>query len=218
MAEERVRALITPPIHASGVYSLYAPFTVSLEMIYRTHAVRSFDELVKRGIDVYTTYYEPKNLSEKVYKEDAAKGASIVTLISADEEYIYVPNTYIESYPGMAGLRYERKLLMFDLGPLPANFQLDYLIGDLQDLVTKAVGVSEDKADLRFATLPMSSTVSHEEHIQLESSRRANIQLHKPLEVQLREQTERADALTEQNEKLLEVISAHPELFEDTAD
>ncbi len=215
MADERVRALITPPIHASGVYSLFAPFTVSLEMIYRCHAVRSFDELVKRGINVYEEYYAPKELSEKIYKEDAAKGASIVTLISADQEYIYVPNTFIESYPGMAGLRYERKVMMLDLGPLPSNFQLDYLIDDMQDLVTKAVGVTEDKADINFATIPMSGTVSHEDHIQLEASRRAAIQLHKPLEVQLREQTERADALQEQNEQLLEVISAHPELFED---
>lgn len=215
MADERVRALITPPIHATGVYSLFAPFTVSLEMIYRCHAVRSFDELVKRGIDVYKEYYEPKELSEKIYQEDAAKGASIVTLISADQEYLYVPNTFIESYPGMAGLRYERKFLMFDLGPLPSNFQIDYLIGDMQDLVKKAVGVTEEKVDVSFATLPMNGSVSHEDHIQLEASRRAAIQLHTPLEVQLKQQTDRADALQEQNDQLLAVISAHPELFED---
>lgn len=214
MAEERVRALITPPIHATGVYSLYSPFTVSLEMIYRCHAVRSFDELVKRGINVFEEYYSPKGLTEKIYKEDAAKGASIVTLISADNEYLYVPNTYIESYPGMAGLRYERKLLMLDLGPLPANFQLNYLLADMQDLVTKAVGVTEDKAKLTFATVPMNGSVSHEDHIQLEATRRAAIQLHKPIDVQLREQTARADALDEQNKQLLAVISAHPELFE----
>lgn len=215
MAVERTRILITPPIHATGIYSLFTPFTVSLEMIYRCYAVRSFDELVKRGINVYEEYYAPNDLSEKIYKEDAAKGASIVTLISADQEYLYVPNTYIESYPGMAGLRYERKVMMLDLGPLPSTFQLDYLIDDIKDLVTKAVGVTEDKADINFATIPMSSTVSHEDHIQLEATRRAAIRLHKPLEVQLREQTERADALQEQNEQLLEVITSRPELFED---
>lgn len=215
MAEERIRTLITPPIHTTGLYSFFTPFVQDLDLVFRTHAVRSFDELIARQIDPYEEYYKPKNISEKSYQEDAAMGASIVTLISAEDEYIFVPNTYIESYPGMNGLRYERKLILFDLGPLPSTFQIDYMIGDLKDLIKKGVGVDEEKAKIKFTTVPMSSTVAHEDHIQLEATRRAAIQLHVPLEVQLAEQTKRADGLKEQNDQLLAIISAHPELFEE---
>lgn len=214
MPDERIRGLVTPPIYTSGVYALYQPFSIPLTMIYRCYAVRSFDELAARDIDVYEEYYKPLDLSEKIYEEDQAAGASIVTLISVEEEYYYVPNTYIESYPGMAGLRYDRKLIILDIGPLPTTIGVDNLIDDLQDLVTKVVGVTEERAKVKLTTITMSTPVTHEEHIQLEATRRAAIRLHTPVAVQLAEQTARANKAEEQNAQLLEIISQHPELFD----
>jgi len=213
MADARIRFLITPPVHTTGVYSLYSPWTVALTDVYRCHAIRSFDELIRKGIDVYADYYEPMGVSESIYKEDLALGASIVTLISAVNEYLYVPNTYIESYPGMSGIKYSRKCVLLDLGPLPDNFSITYLLDDIQSLIKKGAGVVEEQVNIRMATIPMTTTVTHEDHIQLEATRRAAIQLHVPLAVQLSEQTARADALQEQNDLLLNVISEHPELF-----
>lgn len=213
MADQRTRYLITPPIHTSGKYSLFDPYTVDLDMIYRCHAVRSFDELVKRNINVYEEYYKPKGLPTSIYKEDAAKGASIVTLLSAEGEYYYVPNTFIESYPGMTGLRYERKCLILDLGPLPSTFNLDYLIPQMQDVVKKGVGVEEQQANIVYTTIPMTTTVSHEDHVQLEATRRAAIQLHTPLDVQLAEANAANVLLQEQVDMLLQVIADHEEII-----
>ena len=206
---ERVRGLITPPINASGIYTLYTPFSVPTSVVYRCDAIRTFKELAKRGIDVFTTYYSPLNLAESIYNEDALLGASIVTLVSATGEFYYVPNTYIQSYPGSSGVRYDRKVLVIELGLMPTTIDLDYFVPIVQDLVKKNVGVDNTPS---VVIAPYSGTVTHDQHVTLEASRRVAIQNYVSKDEQITKLQAQVTALQAANDKLMAVIAAHPEL------
>jgi hypothetical protein len=206
---DRIRKCITPPINASGIYTAYAPFTLPLNIVYRCDAIRTFKELAKRNIDVYTTYYAPFNLAENIYNEDAQLGASIVTLVSATGEFYYVPNTYIQSYPGSAGVRYDRKIMVVELGLMPSTIDLDYFIPIVQDLVKKNVGVENTPS---VVIAPYNGTMSHDQHVTLEASRRVAIQNYVSKDEQIVKLQAQVTALQAANDKLMAVIAAHPEL------
>lgn len=206
------RKIVNPPINATGIYSTYEPFQVSLEIVYRCTAIRTFPELKLRNIDPYEEYYEPKGLGEDIYADDAAMGAAIVILESSDGVQVGVPNTYIESYPGMAAIVYERKLVLMDLGPLPSTLDPSYLIPEIKDVIRKRCGVDEDVSELEFTFMPMTTPITHEQHIELEKSRRAAIQQNQSLEEANVELRARNDQLSADNELLMQVIAQYPEL------
>lgn len=204
-----MKLLVTPPINVSGEFSALPPYELEVGMVYRCHAIRTFAELAARNIDVYKDFYLPKKLEFSVYEEDLKLKASIITLLSADDNYVYVPNTYMESYPGMSGIAYDRKVLFIELGLLPDTINIDYMVPQLKDYVTKAVGV---KANPRVGIIPYTGTVDHAKHIQLERTRRTTIQGYKTFEEQIRELSAQKDALQKTVDELTALIAAHPEL------
>lgn len=208
MATLTDRRLITPPVNTQGFYSLYQPFTTNAELTYTCDAIRSFTELTKRNIDVYNTYYKPLNISEEDFGKDVDLKASIVTLISSKGEFLYVPNTYIESYPGMEGIEYQRTVLILELGPLPATVDINYLLPQLKDLAAKAAGTT---ADIAVARVPLESTVTHEEHQRLTAARRGAMASLQSQAVEISKLTERNDALTRQVDELMAIIASRPE-------
>lgn len=202
--------VLTPPINTSGIFTLYLPFTLPTGVVYRCSAIRTFTELEKHGIDVYKTYYKPQDIAEDTYKVDLGLKASIVTLVSGAGEEVYVPNTYIESYPGDSGVRYSRNVLVVDVGLVPETTDLSYLKDLLVDLVHHNVGVT---STAEIVTAPYTGSVSHDQHVAWETARRAAIQGYVPLVEQLTAANAKIALLQEQNEELLGVISNHPELF-----
>lgn len=205
MATERTRYLITPPINTSGIYTTYAPFILPANTVFRCSAIRSFKELEVRKINVFQTYYVPFGLGEDIYKADAAIGASIVTLEAGDGAEYYVPNTYIESYPGSSGLLYDRKVIVVELGLLPSTVSVDHLFPLIDDLVTKNVGV-ENKC--RVAIAPYTGTVDHATHVQLENSRRVAIKSHKTLYEENDELKAQNIELRKQNELMAQALAS----------
>lgn len=200
--------LITPPINTTGFYKVYQPFILSADLTYRCDAIRSFTELAKRNIDVFKTYYQPHGISETEFGNDVSRKASIVTLVSSEGEFVYVPNSYIEAYPGMEGVAYQRTVLMVELGPLPATIELEYMLPRVNDLVTKATGTS---ATARYVAVPLESPITHDQHHQLEDARRGALASFQPLEEQLLTLTARNDELTRLVDELMEIIAAATE-------
>lgn len=205
------RRLVTPPVNATGIFIVSQPYTLREKTTYRCHAIRTIDELAKKNIDVYGQYYKPVGISTSIYEEDTDKGASIVTLISSDNKYVYIPNTYIESYPGMSGIRYERKLVLVDMGPLPNTMDIEYIVDDVASMVKKAAGVGDEMVNVELATVPMDGTLTHEEHVELEASRRAAINNHTPL-------AEQVTLLEKENAQLREDYELLLSVFEDNKD
>lgn len=198
--------LVTPPVNTTGEFSCLTPYELIPGMVYKCHAIRTISELLTHGIDVYAEFYKPKNVEYAKYQDDHNKRASIVTLLSADNKYVFVPNTYIKSYPGMSGIPYSRKVVFIELGLVPDSIDLDYIIPVLTDAVTKAVGV---KVEPKLGIVPYTGAVTHEQHIQLERTRRVNIQQHKTAEEELRELRARCDDQANTITQLTNVIAAY---------
>ena len=208
MSEPTARRTVTPPINAAGFYRVFQPFQLNAQLTYRCDAIRSFHELAKRNIDVYVTYYAPVGVSEADYQKDLDLNSSIVTLISSEGEFVYVPNTYIEAYPGMTGINYQRQVLLVELGPLPETADVSYILPQVQELVSGTTGTS---AAAQLVAVPTESPLSHEEHQQLEAARRGALALRTSTAEQLANLTARNDELTKQVDELMAIIASRPE-------
>ncbi len=201
---DRVRKPLTPPINAAGNYVLYTPFSVPLNVIFECVAIRNFEELAERGINVYTTYYKPFNLDQTIYTEDAAMQAAIITLKGADGSEYYVPNTYIQSYPGDSGIVHHNIVIGLELGLVPSTFTVDFLQPLLVDLIKQHIGVD---TETRIGTIPYEGTISHDTFVQMERTRIANIKSYKTIYQQLNETIETNTNLLSQQNDLLTIIS-----------
>ncbi len=171
------RVLVTPPINTSGLYTVYTPYTVADNTVYRCTAIRTFDVLISNSIDVYTEFYLPFDISTDDYNLDLDMSASIITLVASDGTFLYIPNTYIESYPGMNGLDYNRKLFVMDLGLLPLDLSVENMMEDVVEVITNVVGVS---ATCEYVEVPYIQSITQEEHVQLEATRASAIKNHTP--------------------------------------
>lgn len=164
----------TPSIGMRGIYSVKAPFSVVPTEVYVCHAVRSFKDLHERGIDPYTQYYEPRGLSRNDYREDYALKANIVTLVSENtNNVIYVPDTYILSYPDMSGVKYQRVVVSVDMGMIPDYLDLEFLQSEIRGMVTQMTGVN---ATTNTHIAPTTNAISANDHQTLEAARLSRIE------------------------------------------
>lgn len=201
-----IRVPVTPPIYAEGIFTCYPPFDsqVDINTVYTVEAIRSFPEMERRDRDVFAEVYTPAGLSEAIYSEDSDANAAIITLKSTDGDLLFIPNTYIESYPGMAGLDYARNVIVLDVGIIPATIDLSLLEKDVQDVIVKNVGAA---VNVVVDKMRYEGNVTHEEHVKLETARRLAIRQHTPLQMQLDEANQRNDALQEQVNELISTIA-----------
>lgn len=169
------RVRMTPPLEVSGRFEARTPFdtVVKLGTFYTCIAVRLFKDCDAQGEDVFAEYYEPVGLTALDYQQDEGVGAAIVTLATPDGDIIYVPDTYIASYPQMGAAKYHHVVLAVSLGPLPETVQLDNLVANLSEMVGDVIGV-ENK--VQIAAAPSTGTISDVEHEALETARLARIQ------------------------------------------
>lgn len=135
---------LTPPVSASGLFQLAPPFEQELipGVNYTCIAVRKFADIQKLGIDPYSTYYVPNGLTESIYEEDVVAGECIVTLRSNGGAFLYVPTSYILSYPNQGGIPYTAIVLGVDLGPIPNYVDLTAIKMAISNLVHDTFGVT----------------------------------------------------------------------------
>lgn len=164
----------TPPLLARGIYQLKAPFNASPTKVYICYAIRSFKDLYELGTDVFSEFYSPVGLTQSEFSVDRDEKATIVTLISEDNQIIYVPDTYILSFPDMGEVSYQRVILSVDFGILPDYLSFDYTEQELAGIGAKVLGKTPD---IELHVAPISGAVTPDQHETLESSRLANIEL-----------------------------------------
>lgn len=163
--------LRTPPLHRAGCYTLRAPFSADDSIVFSCMALRSFADCEKLSVDVYKTYYVPMGLSQAVYTADKAAGAHIVTLIS-ETSVIYVPDSYIESYPSMTEYTYQNVVLSISLGAVPDYIDTTFLNTQLATTVSDVIGVTPT---VNVHVSPSTGTVTPEQHEIAEAARSAAI-------------------------------------------
>lgn len=163
----------TPPIMARGRYQLLAPFEAPQTKVFICYAIRNFKDLYELGEDVYQKYYQPVGLSQAVFQEDVSNNVAIITLISDDHQVIYVPDSYILSYPDMGEVTYHRVILSVDFGVLPDYLDFDHTKTQVGNVATDVIG---KMPAVTLHVAPSSGVITPDEHETLESSRLFNVQ------------------------------------------
>ena len=185
----------TPPLYAKGTYSLTSPYTLPSSQSYTCVAIRSFRDLLKLHIDVVKAYYTPVGLGEAEYKNDTDVAAAIITLLGDDGQVVYVPDTYISSYPGLSGYDYKHMVLSVSLGTVWDQLPLDDVKEKIAETVKTALGV---EATVYDHVAPSTNSVTQTEHERIETARRAAIRNQKTLTAQILELKASYAALQEQ--------------------
>jgi hypothetical protein len=165
-------ARITPPLGARGLFVLRAPFNAKATVVYRVTGERSFEDLINRGVDPMKLVYDPVSLVEADYQADVAAGAAIITLMSDSEKAIYVPDTYIDSYPNMGVVPHSWMVATVDLGILPDSYDLTRLTQSVKQAVSDYIGV---ESTVSVATIPTTDAVTQEQAVADAAARSAAI-------------------------------------------
>lgn len=167
-------ANLTPPINAMGVFELKAPYTVEPGASYICEAIDGFEALDFKGVDIYTVYYKAKGLSEDIYRSDRRNGINIITLLSEGNSPIYVPSSYIKSFPNTAAVPYSHVFATFDLGTLPDGLSIDSTLNHASTVLNGDLGV---QAKHKLHLMPLTGVVDFAKHTQLEKVRLSTIAL-----------------------------------------
>lgn len=196
-------ARLTPPVGVTGLFILRGPFVAVPTVAYHTGADRTFEEMISRGLDPVKMVYEPVGLGETEYKADLAEGAHVITLLSESQKPLYVPDTYIDSYPNMGVVPHSWVVMTISMGMLPDNYNLTRAIQAVQNAVAADTGVM---AEVKVATAPTTDAVTQEQYVQLTQARNAaitNTDTDYTEKLRLQEQNDR---LTQQNQDLMVMI------------
>lgn len=193
----------TPDIYASGKWVLRTPWSAASDITYVCHAIRTFEEIEKLGEDVYERYYKPyiedgSTHDGKVwlFSNERLEFPNIITLISNDNRIIYVPDTFIVSFPDASEFRYNQVVLAVPLGVLPEKYDVSAITSAVKDKVNTLLGINITPI-VSVASLLSNPTL--EEHLSLEANRKAAIRNVQSIETQLIQEKQKTAALEEQN-------------------
>lgn len=153
---------ITPPLLTRGRYTLIAPFTTLPTVLYKCEAIRTFLECQVSGLDVLNNVYILAGLTSVEYNRDLKAGTKVVTLLSDTETPIYVPDSYIESYPNFDAVNYSHIVGSFDLGALPDFLSLVNLKLEIAALVSDLVGKEPTVTIHRAGSTGLVTPAQHE--------------------------------------------------------
>lgn len=162
----------TPPLHAKGIYTVRTPYALVGDTIYECMAIRTFDDIVQLGEDVFETYYQTVGLDETAYQADKKAGANIITLMAHDQPTVHVPDTYIESYPNMGNVAANHVILAGSLGPLPDYVDLTFVKQQVGAIISDTIGVTPT---ISVYVAPSDQVLTQTQADALETARQAAI-------------------------------------------
>lgn len=164
----------TPPIDRFGRYELKVPWTADPAKTYTCEAIRSYPDCEERGLNVLEDIYVAMGLTETEYNADLTLDPNIITLMSDDGETIYVPDTYVVSYPNMGDVTYSHIVVSASIGPLPDYVPLDLLKANISALCSDVIGM---EPEVNVNKAPHSGSITPSQHEASEAARVAAITL-----------------------------------------
>lgn len=155
---------LIPPIGTSGIYSLLSPFASQLQpnVAYRCEAIRKLSDLIEADVDPFEEIYRPNNLTQEQYEQDLANQACIVSLQSTTGHWVYVPSTYIKSFPNVNGVAYRVMVLGVEIGPVPEYMDLGALKSAVSDTVRDTFGVTPTIKEVAISPVQNFSQHDHD--------------------------------------------------------
>jgi hypothetical protein len=145
------------------MFTLASPFNQEIvpNTPYTVIAVRKFADIIKKGEIPYETYYAPKGLSYNDYQRDSAANECIVTLRSAAGQFIYVPTSYILSYPNQSGVRYTAIALLVELGAISDQTDLSAVRTKISNVVRDSFGLTPTIQQVAYSETVLKSAADH---------------------------------------------------------
>ena len=134
--------MTTPTVGTKGSFAVQTPYAIDTTATYTCSSVESFEALDALGVDIFTSYYSAKSISQEQYEEDRLNKETIVTLLSDSASTVVLPSSFILSYPTIGSVIYNQNYLVLDLGILPDNFNLDSVTSYCTEAVTGLTGVT----------------------------------------------------------------------------
>lgn len=170
----------TPPMYVRGRFILKAPWVAISTMVYKVIAVRALKDLYEDGLDPYKDIYLANGLIDGQpyddytfnYQNELNELANVITLYGDDGSLIYVPDTYILSYPNMGDIPYNHIILSISCGALADYIDLGPLKTQITDIAMATTGISVEVLENRA---PSVNTPTPEEHEVIETGRLAAI-------------------------------------------
>lgn len=200
--------LILPEIGSSGKYAFKEPYSLigNGQTEYICQSVRSLSELIANTENPYGKYYAPYKITIEDYNKDIANGASIVGLQSSSGNWLYVPNSYITSYPDVSGVRYTVVVLGVRLGAISEQFPLTSISNEIEDLVLSRTGV---KPVIKPVAVSQPSLVNYSDHDRIEKARRNKITNLSPANIEVVQLRQQNAELLNQVKKLAALVKKY---------
>lgn len=165
---------LIPAVGTRGRYVLKAPFDAAMQpnTLYTLSAVRKFDEIDTFGQNIYEQFYQPYGLTEADVAADRNAGALIITLMTTNSQPMYVPSSYVQSYPDLSYKPYNQYIMVLSVGALASDTLFEPTIQGLKNTVSDFLGV---EPTVNVASMPLSDVVTPEQHENQEAARQAAI-------------------------------------------
>lgn len=161
-----------PAVGTSGLYVLDTPYELRPATTYTCKAVRSFDDIYRLNEDVFALYYEPYGLLQADFDADVVAGAVIVTLMANEigletlptdpNTIVYVPSTYILTFPDGNSIPYSHIVLSASLGALPDYLDVSDIMTDIGDIISDKIGVVPEVNIHKALTSGVMTSADHE--------------------------------------------------------
>ena len=135
--------LILPTIGSQGTYTFQPPFNnmAAAGELYTCRAIRNLSDYLANNDTPYPDIYTAAGLTISDYNSDIAADMPIVSLQSDIGHWLYVPAGYILTFPVTNGVPYRTTMIGISLPSLPVSKDIQFLIQDLSNKVTDALGV-----------------------------------------------------------------------------
>lgn len=165
---------LVPSVGTKGRYVLKPPFDAAMvpNKLYKLDADRTFDEIDTFGTNIYTQFYLPYSIPESQVSADRTAGARIITLMTDAAPPLYVPTTFVQSYPDLNYKPYNQYTAVLSFGPMAEDTLFEPTIQAMKNTVSEFLGV---EPEIHIAFTPLSDVITPEQHDALEATRQAAI-------------------------------------------
>ncbi len=161
---------LIPSIGSKGVYRLAEPFnTLIKDIAYTCIAVRRLTDFIIAGRDPKVLYYTKHGIDDSIWDRDSSDPeVCIITLRSDSGQFVYVPSTFILSYPNLNGVPYTTRVLGINLGAIPDSMDLSPLYNSISNLIRDKIGIN---STVKSVAISNTKLKTKEEHDTFENAR-----------------------------------------------
>ncbi len=163
-----------PAIGSVGTYTLLAPFNTMIlpDDEYTCTAIRNISDYISNADDAYTTVYADNGLTQTDYQNDLAANMPIVSLQSSVGHWMYVPARFIVTFPITNGVPYCNKIIGVNIGAVPVNMDLTFLIASISNVVADNLGITPE---IKQVVTSKTSSIPVTEDAAIQTARKGRI-------------------------------------------